>query len=817
MREALRPVEAGMDTRHEGTVTLNRDPAPGEPCTLSVLPPDRLRAITPETPSRWAARSGYHIEHDDAVFVFAPEFYPPHDRHTDPVFVAGPFNDWTPGEAWRLKESRDRSLPRLTLRIPLARLSKAAGAPVGPTPFKFVSAAGFWFQPPDLAPNRIPDPEGRTNLLLHPAKSGRHVLRFTLAAEHEPTIPPTLLWGGTGETIATTAAPGGAYFQLSTPLRLGVTTGAEETTFRLFAPRATGVRLESITPDGSATLLTLMEPVGDGVWETTRPGNLHGWRYRYFVEGVNRDASTAFDPAEAVLDPYAPAAESPAGPGFVIDERLMPSPKKPYEPPAPGDLVVAEAHLRDLLGLDPRSAGLERPGFRELAAFIRREDCPLRTLGVNALELLPIQEFDAPHPQARPPGYHWGYMPVNWFSPSSLYASDPRRATQIAEFADLVAACHEAGLAVILDVVYNHTGEPNALLRQDKHHFFTDAPGGELSNWSGCGNDFRADTPMGTRLIVESLRWLVEKYDVDGFRFDLAELLGAGVLHDVRRALLPLKPNLALIAEPWSFRGHIAAELRGSGYASWNDAFRDFFAHWVWGARDADALAHFLAGSPGASAATPADTLNYTESHDDLCWLDRITENPANDGTEPTPNDIRRTRLMFACLFASLGTPMLAAGQEFLRTKGGHGNTYLRGDLSRLTPERMAAHAATRDYVRGWIALRRGPLGAALRLRRRPTPGFFQKTPSPDGRALALVFNADRSAPGPSLLFAANPNPHALTLHAALPAGTRLRLVADELRADAGGVAPRVNGPHHDGNTLTLPPLAAALWELGAP
>ncbi len=813
MREALRPVEARMDTRHEGTITLNRDPAPGESPSLSVLPPDRLRQVAPESPTRWSALSGYRIEHDEVVFVFAPEFYAPHDRVASPVLVAGPFNDWSPGDAWKLTESRELRLPRLTLRVPIGKLIATPGFP---TTFKFVSTSGFWFEPPDSAPNRVTDAEGRTNLRLHPARTGNHVLRFALAADHEPSTAPVLLWGGTGETLATTAAPGGAFLKLATPLRLGVTVGEDDTTFRLFAPRASEVRLETITPDGHASLITPLSPTGDGVWEATRAGNLHGWRYRYFVNGLNRDKSTAFDPREPILDPYAPAAESPAGPGFVIDEHRMPSPVRPYTPPPLADLVIAEAHLRDLVALDPHFAEHPRPGYRELAAFLRRPDCPLRTLGVNALELLPLQEFDAPHPHARPPGFHWGYMPVNWFSPSSLYASDPRHASQIAEFADLVAACHEAGMAVILDVVYNHTGEPNALLRLDRHHFFTDAPDGALSNWSGCGNDFRANTPMGTRLIVDSLRWFIEKYDVDGFRFDLAELLGTGVLREIRRELAPLKPNLALIAEPWSFRGYIAHELRGAGYASWNDGFRDFFAHWVWGARDAEGLAHFLAGSPGTFAATPADTLNYTESHDDLCWLDRITENAGNDGTHPTPNDIRRTRLMFACLFASLGTPMFTAGQEFLRTKGGHGNTYLRGDLSRLTPGRLAEHADTRDYVRGWIAVRRSAAGAPLRRTAAPTPGFFQKFPSPDGRGLALVYNADRSSPGPTLLFAANPNPHSLLLPCPLPTGTRLKLLADGRHANPSGIPEHADGPLRTPGALRLPALSAALWEIVA-
>lgn len=810
MNEALRPIEARMDTRYEGTVTLDRDPLPGEALPLSVLPPARIQRITHESPARWSVRSGYRIEDGDVVFVFAPEHFPHHDWTADPVRVAGPFNGWNPDATWELSPITEHHRTRLALSVPVAR---ATGGRPGFTDFKFVSVSGFWFQPSDIAPNRTLDPEGRPNLKLDPDSSGHHALRFTLEEAPEPGAPITLLWGGTGETLALTAAPGGSLLDLWTPARLGATVTDEHTVFRLFAPRASGVLLETVSPDGRTRSRAALSRALDGVWETRRPGNLTGWKYHYFITGANRDGSTAFDPTEPVLDPYALAATGPAGPGIVVDE-LTAHPKKPYKPPATTDLVIAEAHLRDLLALDPEFAGHPRPGFRELAAFIRKPECPLRTLGINAIELLPVQESEAPDPGAKPPGFLWGYMPVNWFAPGSHYASDPERGSQVEEFRDLVKACHEAGLAVILDVVYNHTGSPNALLRCDKHHFFTDGPDGALSNWSGCGNDFRADTPMGLRLITDSLKHWIERYDVDGFRFDLAELLGVGVLRDIRRAVAPAKENLILIAEPWSYRGYIAPALRGSGYASWNDGYRDFMAAWVAGAGDAAAAAHFLAGSPGAFAASPADTVNYTESHDDRCWLDRITENPGHDGTKPTGNDIRRTRLMFSALFASLGAPMFAAGQEFLRTKGGANNTYLRGDLSSLSPERLAEHADTREFVRGWIALRRSETGRVLRLAEAPGPGFFQKHPAPDGRGLALIYNADMAAAGAPLIFVTNPTTAPVDIACDLPEAELFRLFADDRSAGTKPLDEREDGPRKIPGGFRLPALSSGLWAL---
>ena len=129
---------------------------------------------------------------------------------------------------------------------------------------------------------------------------------------------------------------------------------------------------------------------------------------------------------------------------------------------------------------------------------------------------------------------------------------------------------------------------------------------------------------MGRRLIIDSLKHLVETYDVDGFRFDLAELIGIEVLREIEVELKKVKPAIILIAEPWSFRGHIQDELQETGYASWNDGFRDCIAKYVKGEGNQDMIRHFVAGSP-SSTRFAAQTINYTESHDDHCWLDRIT------------------------------------------------------------------------------------------------------------------------------------------------------------------------------------------------
>ncbi|MDB6127888.1 MAG: glycoside hydrolase family 1, partial [Verrucomicrobia bacterium] len=212
-----------------------------------------------------------------------------------------------------------------------------------------------------------------------------------------------------------------------------------------------------------------------------------------------------------------------------------------------------------------------------------------------------------------------------------------------------------------------------------------------------------------------------------------------------------------LVAEPWSFRGHIAGALRDTGWASWNDGYRDFVRDFVRGNGATERMEYFLKGSPWFFAKWPAQTVNYTESHDDRTWLDTITENPGFDGSVPTAADRARTHLMAALLFMSLGIPMLAEGQDFLRSKQGLNNSYQRGDLNALDYRRLYRYLGTHAYVAGWIAFRRSERGRLLRQFARPGEGFFQFVAAPNSTAFAVVYNADRSQGPLRLLFTVNP------------------------------------------------------------
>jgi pullulanase len=755
-------VRAWLESLSTGVVELDRDwtdrslprftlgeqcPAPG--------------ALAP-APGLVAGRTyGYFLNPKGEIsFVVPLEHGCNVDATRDLVYLAGDFNGWEAAigaDEWRLHPAELDGEQVLVWTGEAARFLGVAGQR-----FKFVTGEHQWLVPPDDAPNVARDDQGNFNRFLDPHRTGWHLWQFTLGAPLDLAEPRTVTWAAAapGTTRAVPLVPGNFFYELKTDLPLGAMVRGAATVFRLFAPRARAIRLmlgQQPAPEKMQAFPLARRTDAEGaagVWETTLNQNLHGWFYWYVVEGV-REGSGRFDPTVRVLDPYALAATSREGPGIVLDRAWVGEGDRSFSTPAWQDLVMAEAHVRDLTANAPvKLTAEERRGFTGLRKWVESPEFYLHHLGVNCVELQPVQESDKRTTEE----YHWGYMTNNFFAPESSYALAPEAASGVRELQALVKAFHARGMAVVLDVVFNHVGEPAHLLLVDRLYYFEQDAAGQLANWSGCGNDLRARSAMAKRLIIDSCLHLIEAYGVDGFRFDLAELLGVEVLRDVEAALKRAKPNVILLAEPWSFRGHIAGALRDTGWASWNDGYRDLVKEYVGANAPAERMEYFLKGSPWFFAKWPAQTVNYTESHDDRAWLDAITENPNFDGFSPTVNDRRRTHLMAAVLFMSLGIPMLAAGQDFLRSKHGVNNTHQRGDLNALDYRRLYRYLGTHAYFADWIAFRRSEPGRLLRQYSRPGEGFFQFFTAPNTPApLAALYNADRSQGPRRLLFAINP------------------------------------------------------------
>lgn len=809
MSQVKKLIRAFWETRERGIAVLTKDWTDEDSMPPLFYGEERLafKAITPIPPRRFGERACYYMEDGELVFIVKPEFYPNIDFDKERVHVAGTFNNWEGARAkdWKLSKETWDGQDRWVLRVaPEKCLTKGK-----PALFKFVTEKDHWLEPYGEAPNLVTSSSGVCDFEIRTQRTGRHIVYFTLETPLDSIGPQELIWDDGKVEERCPVNYGYLLFQSKTDAKLGAHIEGGHTAFRLFAPRATEVTVHfSQTPDFKDSSRTLLEKSNPTTWEILVSQDLSGAYYYYTVDGPSEDGFSFFDPNFKLLDPYARATVGHAGPGIVLGPDRDAPLEDRFQPPAWQDLVILETHVRDLVAKAPIDlTDKERMGFSGLTKWLKDENCYLRTLGVNAVELQPVQEFDPPSAEV----YHWGYMTNNYFSPASSYAQSPEKASQVEEFKDLVKSFHDAGIAVILDVVYNHVGESNFLLFIDKYYYFETNPEGDLMNWSGCGNDFRAHTPMGKRLIIDSLVHFVKTYNVDGFRFDLAELLGADVLREVEVALKSVKPSIILIAEPWIFGEHMALALKPTGFTSWNDGYRDFLKEYVLEAGNFEGLAYFMAGSTGHLSAWPAQTVNYTESHDDFCWIDSITENEGSDGTNPTFLDRRRTHLMLATLMASLGIPMLCEEQDMLRSKESVHNTYQRGDLNALDCQRAVTFSGTHAYFRRWIEFRLSHAGRFLRLDSMPSDGYLRFFQSEGNSALAVCYNADESRGEGGLLYAVNP--HGYEVHISLK-GLLLDAyvqIADHERINTAGLRDVCSSFQSD--IVVLAPHSCALWE----
>jgi pullulanase/glycogen debranching enzyme len=707
----------------------------------------------------FGSESGYFVNRKGVIWFFLSlNQYPELATAGEKIYIAGSFNGWHEAigrDEWLLREA---SMDGSSALVWSGKADRFNTYPHHR--FKFVTETGRWLQVSPSAPNAVRDEAGNVNYSIDPERTGQHLFRFDLAKPLDLAKSWSVSWAEGEEGQVVPLMPGDFFYKLASDLPMGARADGNETVFRLFAPRAKSVELcvcadlaDQDSPHCYA-LKRIAEPTGAdvGVWEVVLAQNLHGWFYWYHVDGP-RDVFGLFNPSHRVLDPYALATVSRTGPGIVLDSAWVGKGDREFKTPAWQELVIAEAHVRDLVARAPIALGAdERLGFSGLQKWVDHPGFYLHRLGVNCVELQPVQQNDAKNSGE----YHWGYMTNNFFAPASGYSSDPEKASGVKELQALIAAFHRRGMAVILDVVYNHVGEPAHLMFVDRLYYFEQDSTGQLSNWSGCGNDLRASAAMATRLIIDSCQHLVETYGVDGFRFDLADLVGVPVLRQVETALKRVKPDIILIAEPWSFRGHVAGELRDTGWASWNDGYRNFVREYVRGGGTREGFEYYLKGSPWYYAKWPAQTVNYTESHDDKTWIDVITENASGNGDTPTANDRRRTHLMAATLFMSVGIPMLAAGQDFIRSKQGIHNTYQLGDVNALDYRRIYRFPSTHTYFADWIAFRRSEAGTLVRHFSRASERFFQFYWAYDTAAAAVLYNADQSQGTGQLLFAIN-------------------------------------------------------------
>jgi len=388
--------------------------------------------------------------------------------------------------------------------------------------------------------------------------------------------------------------------------------------------------------------------------------------------------------------------------------------------------IIYEAHVRSLS--QHPSAEVQHPGtYRGVIEMIPY----LKELGITSIELLPVQEFDEFENERHNPRTgepltnHWGYSTIAFFAPKSSYAADGQLGEQVNEFKEMVRELHRAGIEVILDVVFNHSGEGNELgptisfrgIDNTTYYMLDDNPR-YYRNFSGTGNTFNCNNPVMRTLITEALHYWVVDMHVDGFRFDLGSILGrddhGNLLEDApiigRIAEDPILRNTKVIAEAWDAGGAYQVGAFPGRWAEWNDRFRDDVRrYWRGDLGMVGALATRFAGSSDlydAGGRKPFHSINFVTSHDGFTLRDLVSYNRKhnepngegnrdghnanfsfNHGVEGETDDVAVNRLRIrqmknylATLLLSLGTPMLLSGDEFGRTQRGNNNAYCQNN-----------------------------------------------------------------------------------------------------------------------------------------
>ncbi|MBN1447539.1 MAG: DUF3459 domain-containing protein [Bacteroidetes bacterium] len=513
---------------------------------------------------------------------------------------------------------------------------------------------------------------------------------------------------------------------LSSDLPLGCIVEESWYVFRLFAPRAISVRLhlfEDVEDDiGTQFFLTSGE---NGIWQITMDRGIDEKYYAFSIEG-SREPGEMFNSRILVGDPYGSAVVTKNT--FRQNARCVLPDHIPaydwegdtYVTVPHEDLIIYEMHVKDMTahpssGVSPGLAGTYR-GLVSLAAASGLAH--IRALGVNAVELLPAQHYawiEPPYMQHAGGNIyndwnpyernHWGYMTSYFFAPEPRYATcadltpghwNTAAPHHITEFRDMVKEMHRAGLAVIMDVVYNHTSQYDyqPLKYIDKLYYYRTAPDGSFIESSGCGNDLDSRMPMTRRLIVDSVLYWLEEFHIDGFRFDLAPIIDTETFMEIRERARAIHPGVILIAEPWGGGAYALDRFSEIGYGAWNDIFRNGvkgydpmhgqgYIFGTWGASSPVDFGKWILGATretGGPFLSHVHSVNYLESHDGYTLGDfiRIAGGTARPGqrigdfsvhVRLTPEQLRIAKLAAVMLLTSRGTVMLHAGQEFARTK----------------------------------------------------------------------------------------------------------------------------------------------------
>ncbi len=513
-----------------------------------------------------------------------------------------------------------------------------------------------------------------------------------------------------------------------------MTYSPEQTTFKLFAPN----NAKCYVKVGKKKVK--MTKMSDCLWTATVKGDQKGQPYVF-------NAGHGDTPGV-----FAKAVGTNGKEGYVLDLRDT-DPKgweKDKRPVclSPADLIVYEMHHRDF--------SIARKGAKYPGKFLALTEgwalSHLKALGVNAIHILPSYDYGSvDETRLHEPQYNWGYDPVNYNVPEGGYSTDPADpAARIREFKQMVQALHKAGIRVILDVVYNHTYDIDHSNFQKTYpdYYYRKNADGTYSNGSGCGNETASDKPMMRKFMMESVKYWINEYHIDGFRFDLMGCHDIETMNQIRQMVNEIDPTIFIYGEGWSagscalpndqlgMKANIPQML---GIAAFSDEIRDALRGpfsddtkpgWLGGAPDCEESLKFgIVGcirhpqvdmskvnySKAPWAVEPIQMMSYVSCHDDMCLVDRLKASipslkSSNGKLSNCQMDelIRLDLLAQTAVFTSQGVPFMLSGEELLRNKKGVHNSFESPDsINQLDWQNKLRYPQVFEYYKNLIQLRK--------------------------------------------------------------------------------------------------------------
>ena len=513
-----------------------------------------------------------------------------------------------------------------------------------------------------------------------------------------------------------------------------MTYSPEQTTFKLFAPN----NAKCYVKVGKKKVK--MTKMGDCLWTATVKGDQKGQPYVF-------NAGHGDTPGV-----FAKAVGTNGREGYVLDLRDT-DPKgweKDKRPVclSPADLIVYEMHHRDF--------SIARKGAKYPGKFLALTEgwalSHLKALGVNAIHILPSYDYGSvDETRLHEPQYNWGYDPVNYNVPEGGYSTDPADpAARIREFKQMVQTLHKAGIRVILDVVYNHTYDIDHSNFQKTYpdYYYRKNADGTYSNGSGCGNETASEKPMMRKFMMESVKYWINEYHIDGFRFDLMGCHDIETMNQIRQMVNEIDPTIFIYGEGWSAGscalpndqlGMKANIPQMPGIAAFSDEIRDALRGpfsddtkpgWLGGAPDCEESLKFgIVGcirhpqvdmskvnySKAPWAVEPTQMMSYVSCHDDMCLVDRLKASipslkSSNGKLSNCQMDelIRLDLLAQTAVFTSQGVPFMLSGEELLRNKKGVHNSFESPDsINQLDWQNKLRYPQVFEYYKNLIQLRK--------------------------------------------------------------------------------------------------------------